>query len=91
MRTSTETKASLYGTEGSIEIPAPCFKPDGLIVRSAGGEAETISLPPQGHGFTYEIRGVMRCLREGETESPALTHDMSLGIMRTLDRIREAW
>jgi hypothetical protein len=33
----------------------------------------------------------MRCLREGALESPGMTLDESLAIMRTMDGIRALW
>lgn len=91
IRTQTKIRASIYGTEGHITIATPCFRPTYMVVQLPDAEREEIHLPPDGRGFTHEIREVIRCLRAGETESPVLTHEISLGIMRTLDRIRAVW
>jgi hypothetical protein len=33
----------------------------------------------------------MRCVAGGLLESPGMSHEFSLGVMRTLDRIRAPW
>lgn len=91
VRTQTKIRATVYGTEGHITVDTPCFRPTHLTLKVGEAEPEQMHLPPDGRGFTHEVQEVMRCLREGELESPVLTHDISLGIMRTLDRIRAAW
>lgn len=50
-----------------------------------------IPLPVMGNGYNYEAVEVMRCLRQGELESPSMTLDESLAIMRTMDGIRAQW
>ncbi|TFG98337.1 MAG: hypothetical protein E4H13_09970 [Calditrichales bacterium] len=54
-------------------------------------EAVVVSIPLEGRGLLYEAREVMRCLREGLTESPRMPLDESLEIMRTMDQIRAPW
>ena len=36
----------------------------------------------------YEANEVQRCLHEGKTESPHMTHAETLTVMKTLDEIR---
>ena len=40
------------------------------------------------NGYNYEALEVMRCLRQGLTESPGLSLDFSLQLMKLLDEIR---
>lgn len=89
VRTHTETETRIYGTDGWIRIRSPFFKPDRLAVGSGRDVTEEAAIEIEGHGFTYEIREVIRCLAAGELESPVMPHANSLGVMRTLDRIRE--
>jgi len=90
-RTQTKIRATIYGTEGYITIDTPCFRPTHLTVKIGEDEAQQLHIPPTGRGFTHEVKEVVRCLREGLTESPVLTHDISLALMRTLDRIQAVW
>ncbi len=41
-----------------------------------------------GYGYEYEARHVNECLKMNLTESPVLTHDLTLLLMQTLDIIR---
>jgi predicted dehydrogenase len=43
----------------------------------------------KGFGYEYEAQHVNECLQQGLTESPVLTHELTLLVMETLDRIRE--
>jgi predicted dehydrogenase len=90
VRTETSHTAVLSGSEGRIKIERPFWRGQRLIV-SAGDREETIDLPYEGNGYPHEAREVMRCLAEGLLESPRMTHEFSLGVMRTLDRIRAPW
>lgn len=45
-------------------------------------------LPLDGNGYNYEAEEVERCIRNGEIESPGMTHRDSLDVMETMDEIR---
>lgn len=90
VRTETSHTAVLSGTEGRIRIEAPFWKSQRLTV-SAGGKEETLDLPFEGNGYPHQAREVMKCVAEGLIESPRMSHDWSLMVMRTLDRIRAPW
>ena len=53
------------------------------------GESTTISGEVVGTGLANEAMEVMRCLRNGEIESPLVPLDDTVAIMRLVDRIRE--
>jgi hypothetical protein len=44
-----------------------------------------------GNGLAHEAIEVMRCLREGATESAIMPLDESLAIMEAMDAIRAEW
>jgi len=90
VRTETSHAAWISGSEGRIKIEAPFWKGQRLLV-SSGGKEEAIDLPFEGNGYPHQAREVMRCLGEGLVESPRMTHEFSLLVMRTLDRIRVPW
>ncbi|MGE5419776.1 MAG: Gfo/Idh/MocA family protein [Chloroflexota bacterium] len=48
------------------------------------------SVMPEGMGYHYEAMEVMKCLDEGKIESDVVPHSFTLGLMKTLDRIRAA-
>jgi len=53
-----------------------------------GSRARVLRLPCTGHGYHYEAAEVVRCLREGRSESPVMPLDESLAIVETLDAVR---
>jgi predicted dehydrogenase len=91
VRTETSQSATLYGTEGSLRIPRPWWKGQELVLVRPGRDEERLQLPFEGNGYPHQAREVMRCLSEGRQESPRMSHDFSLLVMRTMDRIRAPW
>jgi predicted dehydrogenase len=90
VRTETGHGAVLSGSEGRIRIEPQFWRGQRLVV-SSGGKEETIDLPFEGNGYPHQAREVMRCLAGGALESPRMSHEFSLRVMRTLDRIRAPW
>jgi len=91
VRTSTPQEATLMGTGGHIRIHSQWWHPTMLTLSVEGREEEVIHLPFEGNGYHYEAAEVMRCLRAGRLESEVMPLDETLGIMRTMDRIRAQW
>ncbi|MFC0503743.1 Gfo/Idh/MocA family protein [Micromonospora costi] len=85
---ATPLVASVTGTAGRIELPAPFFRPDSLTLHRAGAEPETIPADLTGGGYQYEAIEVQRCLAAGLTESPLVPHATTLEVMALLDTIR---
>ena len=54
-----------------------------------GGRA--LVVPCVGEGYRYEAAEVMRCLREGKRESPAMPLDETVRILETMDGLRKQW
>ena len=80
--------AQIYGTEGSIELPAFMHCPQHLTIMRAG-RSEQLDCPNEGNGLQYEAAHVQDCLRGGMTESPVMALDETSSIMRTLDAVRQ--
>jgi len=91
IRTETGQEACLYGTEGFLRLESPWYWTDRLTIGSRGKEPRTLHIPYEGNGYTHEAIEVMRCLGEGLTESPKMTHENTLQVMRLMDRIRAPW
>jgi len=87
LRGKTAGRAVITGTEGRIEIPGPFHVPAGFtLVR--GSEETWVDVPFVGNGMNHEAVEVVRCLREGLTESSLIPHAETLEIMAILDEIR---
>ncbi|MDP6775589.1 MAG: Gfo/Idh/MocA family oxidoreductase [Candidatus Latescibacteria bacterium] len=86
----TPQHAYILGSEGSIHIHSP-FWQGTTATLSRGGKEKTVELPFEGNGYNCEAAEVMRCLREGRTESETMPLDETLSVMGTLDEIRAQW
>lgn len=92
IRTSTANEITLFGTEGWLRIHRAAFGPRAYTIYRAGQkEGETVEVPTEGNGFDYEADEVARCLRENKRESDVMPLDETIGVMRTMDRLRELW
>jgi predicted dehydrogenase len=92
VRTSTASEATIFGTEGWVRIHRGAWGPRAYTIYKAGQkDGETVEVPTDGNGFDYEADEVARCLRAGKTESDVMPLDESVGVMRTMDRLRELW
>jgi predicted dehydrogenase len=89
-------KASIATDKGRLDFPESFHKPPKVVWRSfdadpdfAGADiVEEISEGVIGTGLANEASEVVRCLRNGETESPLVPLDATVAMMRLLDRIR---
>lgn len=91
LKEKTPSEAMLFGSRGTLRLHGPIYRPSAVTLSRPGKEDERIQPAVEGNAYQYEAMEVMRCLRAGETESPSMTLDESLSIMRTMDAIRAAW
>jgi predicted dehydrogenase len=84
------TRAAIVGTEARIEIDPIWYQPSSFTVISRDDQVlEHYDEPATGHeGLRHQAAEVVRCLRAGLTESPALPLDETLAVMRTMDEVR---
>lgn len=83
---------AIQGTRGKVVVQGHrWWKLSTLSVQTPNQDAETIELPHLGSGYLYQAEEVMRCLDNGELESPAMPLNESLAIMQTMDRLRSQW
>ena len=87
----TPSDAVFFGAEGSLRLHGPLYCPTAITLARDGEKERRIEPTVEGNVYNYEAVEVIRCLRAGELESPAMTLDESLSIMRTLDAIRSEW
>ena len=87
------TDADISGTKSRVRLTARFYAPSATIELYTGREDSREIIPVHkegGSGYQYEARHVGECLRKGLIESPVMSHNDSLLIMETLDRIRSA-
>ena len=70
--------ADIVGTKGRIELADPMFNATRATIN---GVEHTI----ENEGYTHQIRAVEECIAGGLTESPLITWQNTLEVMRTLE------
>lgn len=84
---ATPTVAAISGTKGRIEIAGSFYRESPFRVIRPDGVRE---FPYEGakNGYAYEAAEVARRVTAGEKQSPAMTPEMTLEVMATLDEVR---
>ncbi len=83
----TSTTAVIAGTEGRIEIDTDFYRPTSFTVIRDDGTWWSFDREVDG-GFQFQAAEVARRVAEGATQSPRLTWEDSLAVMRTMDEVR---
>ncbi len=83
----TPTTALISGTKGRIEVDGPFYREASFRVITDAGVRE---VPYEGvaNGYAYEAAEVARRVTAGEKFSPAMTPEMTIEVMESLDEIR---
>jgi len=84
-RTQTAQRATISGTEGSIEVPGFWHAQEVIV----NGEVE--SHPHIGNGYSHEAIAVGEALTKELTECEEVSLDETLELASTLDEIRAQW
>ncbi len=87
LRSHHPFNASVSGPDGSLLLPGGFHHPEYYVRQTASGE-ERVDVPTHGAGYHYEAAEVMRSLRAGEVECPALPHEATIEILELLDETR---
>jgi len=89
-----QTRPSNHGFAGGLRQSAilrALYRAARSAVPASLRGNRSISRPYKGNGYQYEAIEAMRCLHEGQTESPLMKLDDTLRVMETLDAIRANW
>jgi predicted dehydrogenase len=88
IRTSMQSDAWIYGAQGRIHMKDFVFGREATL--RVDGKFETTYAPDtRGNGYNYEAEEVMRCVREGRTESAVMPVAESVQIMKIMDEVRQ--
>ncbi len=90
---SQENAVRVYGTEGSITLPAPWFasgERQSVIHLTKGGKTEVLLEEQPKSAYAFEADTVASNIDAGQAPWPAMTLEDTLGNMKTLDRWRRA-
>ncbi|NOR76514.1 MAG: gfo/Idh/MocA family oxidoreductase [Draconibacterium sp.] len=91
LRTAAVNEAYILGTNGYIKVHDVFAVPTKASLFINKKEVDTIEEPIKGNALNYEAEEVMRCMKEGLTESPLMPLDESVEIMEIMDSIRKPW
>jgi predicted dehydrogenase len=86
--TGTPCRATIAGTLGRIEIDRTFYNPTNMRLLLRDGTTTEFPNMYRGHGLREQAAELERMVRNGEIESPLLTHKMTIEIMHSLDEIR---
>ncbi|MFA9217776.1 MAG: Gfo/Idh/MocA family protein [Sphingomonadaceae bacterium] len=79
---------TVSGPLGRIQMDAMFHRSPSLTVTLVDGSSRVVRTPWLGNGYVHEALEASRCVREGLLESPGMTLDETLVLMRVLDTIR---
>ena len=84
----TPITATISGPKGYIQLHRRWHECREVSLYNKSGQVDRWTYPDEHHGYVYEIEEVHRCLRTGHQESTVLSHQFSLGLIRSLDEVR---
>lgn len=84
----TPDELTVSGPLGRVRMDAMFHRSPSITVTLADGSTRKIETPWSGNGYVHEAIEAGRCVREGLLESPGMTLDETLSLMRLLDTIR---
>lgn len=83
----TPTTAHISGTEGFVEVAGSFYGPSSFRVTRLDGRVWTFE-QPSSQGLQFEAAEVARQVADGAVESPRMTWQGTLDVLRTLDEVR---
>jgi predicted dehydrogenase len=89
--TRTRKEAMIVGTDGYIVIHTPWWHPERFTVSVNRRVERVYGVPYESNALNYEALEVMRCLRNGQTESTVMPLDETLAVVQTMDQVRDQW
>lgn len=84
-------EAQIVGTNGYIKFGGALYNPPYITLKQHDLPERTIEFSREENTYKYEVMEVNRCIRAGLTESPVITLDHTLEMMRLMDSMREEW
>jgi predicted dehydrogenase len=91
VRADAGRTCAIAAPEGRLQGRRAWWKGAPFDLTREDGSTETFARPFAGNGYQFEAAHVMRCLRDGKTESPVMPLDESHALLRTADALRGEW
>jgi predicted dehydrogenase len=91
MVTRGQNTATVLCTEGRIDLDAVWYAPTTVTVRNSGNEVlDRFDQPVSGRGMQFQAAELERMVADGDHDSPLLSAAETIGVMETMDEIRES-
>jgi predicted dehydrogenase len=88
-RTNSGIGCTLYCENGNMTVARGRDMNQHVVLEVSGQEKQEFVFSPDAMGYHWEAEEVMKCLDAGKTESDVVPLNFSLGLMKTMDRIRK--
>ncbi len=89
VRSGSENRAEIVGTEGRIVIPAHFLGAQEVELHRKNGEKIALRLPYKGSAcFSFEITAAHKAMHAGQIECPVMPLDETAAIAQTMDRLQ---
>jgi predicted dehydrogenase len=85
LRAKSPTRASIVGTDATIEVDGDFYAPATVTLVPRVGEPTRVESVHEGRGLRHQADEVARRLAAGELESPLMPLDETVSIMATMD------
>jgi predicted dehydrogenase len=91
LRANGLMSASIGGSTGSIELPAPFWSPNGFAQRNGPSflvtPTNTVTFEPEGSGYVPMLRAVSAAVLDGRIQHELRTHADSIAVAETMDEV----
>lgn len=91
MRSETQHTAYLYGEKGYIEIPEYWKARKAILHYHDQEQAPVVLEEPCSYELMYEVMHAQSCIRQGLTESPVMTEEMTVSTLEVLTDLHRQW
>ena len=78
----------IFGERGVISVPSNFWEATSARLRMYGEPPEVITRPFRINGFEGEIEEAMRCIAQGDVETPLMPHADTVACAEWIDRMR---
>jgi predicted dehydrogenase len=86
---ASDVVAEVHGETGKIVFEHLWFCPGNIKIVRPNGEVIPVPLQFKGNGYNYEAEEVVKCIKEGKTQSEIMSWGNSLELIDMLDSIRK--
>ncbi|MCU0475429.1 MAG: Gfo/Idh/MocA family oxidoreductase [Anaerolineae bacterium] len=90
VRTNMINEARIFGSKGRVRVHER-FHDATQFTIEIDGDTQTHQYDTSAIGLHHQAIEVQRCLSEGLVQSPTMSHDDTLAIMRIMDSLRKQW